>query len=63
VTIYRNDSQTPVVYDNVKHEWSDGRVYVVSQYTHTPDQKTHHYWKWPWARISHVKVERQGHGT
>lgn len=56
VTIYRRDSQTKVVYENVKHAWWDGDLYKVAQYSTPPK---HHYWTWPVTLISHVKEERE----
>lgn len=59
VTVYRTDSETPVVYDRVKHTWWEGTRLVISQYTTTPQAGEHHYWIWPGARIGHVKVARE----
>ena len=56
VTIYRIDSRTPVVYENVKHAWWEGKNYVVAQFD--GDGPEHHYWTWPGKSISHVKEKK-----
>ena len=58
VTLYRDDSTTQVVYENVKHVfWTAGNtVLVLAQYdddTHT----THHYIHWPRERLCWFKDE------
>ena len=55
ITIYRRDSETPVVYNKVKHYWWEDWRLVISQYSTAPN---HHYWIWPRELISHVKVEK-----
>ena len=57
VTIYRNDSTTPVVIENVKHTWweDSGARLVVSVFSEAP---VHYYLQYPVQLISHVKVER-----
>jgi len=58
VTIYRRDSETPVVLENVKHCWWEdgGARFVVSVFTEPPD---HYYIAYPVELISHTKVERE----
>ena len=58
VTIYRRDSETPVVYENVKHFWWEDWRLVVSVIK-TAETGEHFYWIWPCDLISHTKVERQ----
>ena len=59
VSIYRVDSHTPVVYENVKHAWWESGRYVVSQYTEPGVSDKHHYWTWPEQAISHIKEIRE----
>lgn len=56
VTIYRTDSHTPVIYENVKHAWWEGDNYVVSCLKAGGPE--HYYWTWPGKSISHVREER-----
>lgn len=58
ITIYRDDSTTPVVYENVKHIWYEGNnsVLVVSQYRGTGDE--HDYFHWPVNRFQWFKDEK-----
>lgn len=60
IEIYRDDTTTKVVYENVKHWfWTAGNtVLVISQYT--DDKGGHQYICWPRERICwfrHVKNE------
>ena len=55
IKIYRRDSETPVVYEDVKHFWWEDWRLVVSQYR-SADGPEHDYWIWPRDLISHVKV-------
>lgn len=61
ITIYRDDSTTQVVYDNVKHFfWLAGNtVLCIAQYDGAPDWSRHHYIHWPRERICWFKVEKQ----
>jgi hypothetical protein len=58
VTIYRDDSVTQVVYENVKHVfWTAGNtVLVVAQYSDVATG-AHHYINWPRERICWFRVE------
>ena len=58
LTLYRRDSETPVVYENVKHFWWEEWRLVISV-VKTLETGEHFYWIWPRDLISHVKVERQ----
>lgn len=55
--LYREDSLTPVVYENVKHVfWTNaGTVLTVAQYA---DDGTHHYFSWPRERFAWYQLER-----
>jgi len=57
VTIYRNDSQTPIKYDLVKHYWWEKDRLVISC-LYAKDSKAHFYWIWPKESIGHIKAER-----
>lgn len=64
VTIYRRDSRTKVVYENVKHAWWENDNYCIAQFTAAgfsstsgTGDGTHHYWTWPRELISHVEEE------
>lgn len=56
VTLYRDDSTTQVVYENVKHVFwtANSTVLVIAQYS---DIKTgaHHYIHWPRERFCWFK--------
>ena len=60
ITLYRDDSTTQVVYENVKHFfWLAGNtVLVIAQYT---DAQTgdHRYIHWPRERFCWMKDEKQ----
>ena len=58
VTIYRDDSTTQVVYENVKHLfWTAGNtVLVIAQYTNRATG-AHRYIQWPRERICWFKDE------
>jgi hypothetical protein len=58
VSVYRNDSHTPVVYEDVKHAWWEHGRYIIAQYVNSKEGGEHFYWTWPGERISHVKEER-----
>ncbi len=59
IEIYRDDSTSKVVIDNVKHYfWTAGNtVLVIAQYA---DDGSHHYINWPRERLCwfrHVKAK------
>jgi hypothetical protein len=58
VSIYRDDSVTTAVYENVKHAfWTSGNtVLTIAQYA---EDGSHHYIHWPRERFCWYKVERQ----
>jgi hypothetical protein len=60
LTLYRDDSTTQVVYENVKHIfWLAGNtVLCIAQYSNPEDEKdkTHHYIHWPRERFCWFKV-------
>lgn len=58
VTVYRDDSTTQVVYENVKHLfWTAGNtVLVIAQYTNV-DAGDHHYIHWLRERFVWFKDE------
>lgn len=58
ITLYRDDSTSQVVYENVKaHFWTAGNtVLVVSQFTGGPDGE-HRYIHWPRERFCWFKDE------
>lgn len=57
VKLYRDDSTTPVIYENVKHVfWTAGNlVFVIAQYT-DETQDAHHYEHWPRERFCRYKL-------
>lgn len=64
VTLYRDDSTTQVVYENVKHVfWTAGNtVLVIARYQHdTPrnmqEASEHYYIHWPRERFCWFKDE------
>lgn len=70
VTVYRHDSITPVVYENVKHAWWQGDVLCISYLTGGVEHRgnrsevpSHDYLWWPRERISHVRVEHVKDGA
>jgi hypothetical protein len=58
--VYRDDSTTPVVYDDVKHVFwtADNSVLVIAQFTDGPGQEAHHYIHWPRERVCWYRLER-----
>ena len=73
VTIYRDDSTSPVVYEHVKHVfWTAGNtVLVVAQFTGARvgadgdfdvGDGDHRYLQWPRERLAWFKVERMSAG-
>jgi hypothetical protein len=60
VSVYRDDSTTPVVYDNVKHVfWTAGNtVLIIAQYTHGPKNPEHEYIQWPRERLCWFKMHK-----
>ena len=56
VTVYRDDSTTQVVYEDVKHFfWLAGNtVLCIAQYSE-PTGKAHHYIHWPRERFCWFK--------
>jgi hypothetical protein len=58
ITIYRDDSTTQVVYDNVKHFfWTAGNTMLtIAQYTNTVTGE-HRYIHWPRERFAWFKDE------
>lgn len=74
VTLYRDDSTSPVVYEHVKHVfWTAGNtVLVVAQFTEARAAANggfdmgggdHRYLQWPRERFAWFKVERMRAGT
>lgn len=60
VTLYRRDSETPVIYDLVKHAWwEESARFIIAQFK-VGSEHEHHYWTWPVDLISHIKIERGG---
>lgn len=59
VTLYRDDSTTQVVFDNVKHWFwtANNTVLVVAQLTGGPDGE-HRYVNWPRERFCWFKDEK-----
>jgi hypothetical protein len=57
VTIYRDDSTTQVVYENVKHIfWTAGNtVLVLAIYKHAEEDDSHFYVHWLRERICWFK--------
>lgn len=58
VTLYRDDSTTPVVYERVKHTFylANGSVFVIAQYDEAREK--HHYIHWPRENFAWYKLER-----
>jgi len=58
ITIYRDDSTSQVVYENVKHFFwtADNTVLVIAQFTEAPK---HRYIHWPRERFCWFKDEPQ----
>ena len=59
VSIYRDDSTTTVVYDDVKHVWweAGNSVFVVAYFT-DDSRKAHDYAHWPRERICWIRDEK-----
>lgn len=57
VSVYRDDSVTTVVYDDVEHAFwtADNTVFVIAQYD---GSGSHHYIHWPRERFCWIKTER-----
>jgi hypothetical protein len=55
--IYRDDSLTPVIYENVKHVfWTvNNTVLTLAQYK---EDGSHQYFSWPRERITWYHLER-----
>lgn len=60
ITLYRDDSTTPVVFENVKHTFwtADNSVFVIAQMSDLATGK-HHYIHWPRERFCWFRHERQ----
>ena len=61
ITLYRDDSTTPVVYERVKHFWYEngGRVLVIAYLVGTSG--AHDYVHWPVKRFTWFRDEKVGH--
>jgi hypothetical protein len=59
ISLYRNDSTTPVVIEPVKHLWyeNDGKVLVLAVYADVVTG-AHFYLHWPLNRLTWFKDER-----
>lgn len=59
ITLYRDDSTTQVVFENVKHFfWNAGNtVLVIAQYSNV-ETGVHHYIHWPRERFCWFKDEK-----
>lgn len=59
LTVYRDDSTTQVVYENVKHWFwtANNSVLVIAQYTNQTTGE-HRYINWPRERICWFKDEK-----
>lgn len=55
--LYRDDSLTPVIYENVKHVfWTAGNTVLnIAQYK---EDGSHHYFTWPRERFCWHHLER-----
>jgi hypothetical protein len=58
--VYRDDSTTPVVYEDVKHVFwtADNTVLAIAQFTNGPGQEAHHYIHWPRERVCWYRLAR-----
>ena len=58
--LYRDDSTTPVVFENVKHVFwtADNSVLVIAQYSDVATG-AHHYVHWPRERFCWYRSARQ----
>lgn len=58
ITLYRDDSTTPVVYEPVKHYWyeSNGAVLVIAYVSGANGE--HNYAHWPIARVAWFRDEK-----
>lgn len=63
VKVYRDDSTTPVVYEDVKHLFwtADNTVLVIAQFTDGPAQEAHHYIHWPRERVCWYRLDWSAH--
>lgn len=61
ITLYRDDTTTQVVYENVKHFfWLAGNtVLCIAQYS-KPEGEAHHYIHWPRERFCWFKDIPEG---
>lgn len=59
ITVYRDDSTTPVVYEPVKHYWyeANNTVLVIAYITHA-DTGAHNYVHWPVSRFQWFRDEK-----
>ena len=57
IRLYRDDSLTPVIYENVKHVfWTvNNSVLVLAQYQ---QDGSHRYFSWPRERFCWYQIER-----
>jgi hypothetical protein len=61
ITVYRDDSTTQVVYDNVKHFfWTAGNTVLTLAVYKGEMSDAHFYVHWPRERICWFKDEPQG---
>jgi hypothetical protein len=60
ITLYRDDSTTQVVFENVKHFFwtAHGSVLTIAQYTNAQTGE-HRYIHWPRERVCWFKDEKQ----
>jgi hypothetical protein len=58
VKVYRDDSQTTVTYERVKHAFLIGGDSVLSIAQYTDDHGGHRYINWPRERICWWTIER-----
>jgi hypothetical protein len=59
LTLYRDDSTTQVVYDNVKHFfWTAGNTVLVIAQLVAPGAEAHRYIHWPRERFAWFKDEK-----
>lgn len=59
VSLYRDDSETTVVLERVKHAFLTGgnTILTIAQYA---DDGSHHYINWPLSRLCWWRIERAG---
>lgn len=58
ITLYRDDSSTPVIYDHVKHIWWEARGTVLVIAYYIDDRGAHDYAHWPRERIAWFREEK-----